>query len=445
MSRHTVSRSRLNPTRRTVALGGTAAIAATALAACNPGGSGGGDGGGEGEPVAEQDTAALAGKSLSYLYFTDGPDEQATRDLIAAFEQEYDVTVELEIVPFADITTTLQARLSGGQAPDVARVAATAPFVGDLLLLDDYLGADYLEQFTEGVQVGMTDADGRIHAIASDLTQNGPFVNTDLFEQAGVVLPESWTWEEMADLAAQVQEATGTEFAFAMDKSGHRLSTILSQGGTYLVQDGSSSLDVAAAATALQPLVDMIEAGTSPRDFWLDSGTKYQGANEVFLAQQVPVYLSGNWQVAQFDEDAEFGWATMPNPTQVAGGGFPGGKFMVGFAEGPENQLAATFLEFMNSTESQKSFISASAFMPTRADLTESGVEYPVRNEEMGIFVDDLAETPTEAYAACYDANFDAAAQEFVAEFAEVVSGNKDLATAMEDLRASIDAIVEQA
>lgn len=445
MSRRTVSRSRLTPTRRTVALGGTAAIAATALAACNPGGSGGGDGGGEGEPVAEQDTAALAGKTLSYLYFTDGPDEQATRDLIAAFEQEYDVTVELELVPFADITTTLQARLSGGQAPDVARVAATAPFAGDLLLLDDYLGADYLEQFTEGVQVGMTDADGRIHAIASDLTQNGPFVNTDLFEQAGVALPEAWTWEEMVDLATRVQEATGTEFAFAMDKSGHRLSTILSQGGTYLVQDGSSSLDAAAAATALQPLVDMIEAGTSPSDFWLDSGTKYQGANEVFLAQQVPVYLSGNWQVAQFDVDAEFGWATMPNPTQVAGGGFPGGKFMVGFAEGPENQLAATFLEFMNSTESQKSFITASAFMPTRADLTESGVEYPVRNEEMGVFVDDVAETPTEAYAACYDANFDAAAQEFVAEFAEVVSGNKDLATAMEDLRTSIDAIVEQA
>jgi alpha-1,4-digalacturonate transport system substrate-binding protein len=445
MSRPTVSRSPLTPTRRTVALGGTAALTATALAACNPGGSGGGGGGEDAAPVAEQDTAELAGKSLGYLYFTDGPDEQATRDLIAAFEQEYDVTVELEIVPFSDITTTLQARLSGGQAPDVARVAATAPFAGDLLLLDDYLGAEYLSEFAEGVRVGMTDADGRIHAIASDLTQNGPFVNTDLFEQAGVALPETWTWEEMVDLATRVQEATGTEFAFAMDKSGHRLSTILSQGGTYLVQDGTSSLDPTAAATALQPLVDMIEAGTSPSDFWLDSGTKYQGANEVFLAQQVPVYLSGNWQVAQFDGNAEFGWATMPNPTQVAGGGFPGGKFMAGFAEGPENQLAATFLQFMNSTESQESFITASAFMPNRADLTETGVQYPVRDAEMGVFVADLAETPTEAYAACYDANFDAAAQEFVAEFAEVVAGNKDLATAMEDLRASIDAIVEQA
>lgn len=445
MSRHPAFRPTPRPTRRTVALGGTAALAATALAACNPGGSGGGDSGPEAAPVDGQDAADLAGKTLTYLYFTDGPDEQATRDLIAQFETEYDVTVELEIVPFSDITTTLQARLSGDQAPDVARVAATAPFAGDLLLLDDYLGAEFLDEFTEGVQVGMTDPDGKIQAIASDLTQNGPFLNTDLFEQAGVEIPESWTWEEMVEIATTVQEATGTEFAFAMDKSGHRLSTILSQGGTYLVQDGTSSLDPAAAAAALQPLVDMVEAGTSPKDFWLDSGTKYQGANEVFLAQQVPVYLSGNWQVAQFDANAEFGWTTMPNPTQVSGGGFPGGKFMVGFSAAPENQLAATFLQFMNSTESQRAFITASAFMPTRADLTESGVEYPVRNEEMGVFVTDLGETPPEAYAACYDPNFDAAAQEFITEFAEVIAGNKDLGTAMEDLRASIDAIVERA
>lgn len=446
MSRHSALRPLARPTRRAVTLGGTAALAATALAACNPGGSGSGNGDGpDAVPVDEQDTSDFAGKTLSYLYFTDGPDEQATRDLIAQFEEEHGVTVNLEIVPFSDITTTLQARLSGGQAPDVARVAATAPFAGDLLLLDDYLGADYLSEFSEGVQVGMKDKDGKIHAIASDLTQNGPFLNTDLFEKAGVEIPDSWTWDEMMELATKVQEATGTEFAFAMDKSGHRLSTILSQGGTYLVQNGTSSLDPAAAATALQPLVDMVEAGTSPKDFWLDSGTKYQGANEVFLAQQVPVYLSGNWQVAQFDTNAEFGWTTMPNPTQANGGGFPGGKFMVGFAAGPENQLAATFLQFMNSTESQRTFISASAFMPTRADLTESGVEYPVRNDEMGVFVTDLGETPAEAYAACYDPNFDASAQEFIKEFAEVISGNKDLPTAMEDLRTSIDAIVEDA
>lgn len=442
MSRHLSPAGIRRPSRRAFALGGSAALAAGTLAACNPGGSTSNEG--AGDPVDEQDPSDLAGKTLSYLYFTDGPDEQATRDLIAQFEQEYDVTVELEIVPFSDITTTLQARLSGGQAPDVARVAATAPFAGDLLVLDDFLGAEYLEEFSEGVRVGMTDAEGKIVAIASDLTQNGPFVNTDLFEQAGVEVPESWTWEDMVSIAKQVQEATGTEFAFAMDKSGHRLSTILSQGGTYLVQEDTTTFDPAAAATALQPLVDMIEEGTSPRDFWLDSGTKYAGANEVFLAQQAPVYLSGNWQVAQFDANAEFGWATTPNPTATSGGGFPGGKFMVGFSAGPENQLAATFLQYMNTTEAQEAFITASSFMPTRADLTESGVEYPVRNEEMNVFIDDLAETPEESYAAAYSPLFDAAAQEFVSAFAEVVAGNKELDASMEDLKTAIDGIVEQ-
>ena len=58
---------------------------------------------------------------------------------------------------------------------------------------------------------------------------------------------------------------------------------------------------------------------------------------QVFLAQQAPVYLLGNWQVAQFDANAEFGWRTTANPTLSSGGGFPGGNFMVGFSAGPEN------------------------------------------------------------------------------------------------------------
>lgn len=432
----------VRPTRRVFAASSAAGAAALALAACNPGGSN--SSGGDAKPVDEVDKKDLKGKKLSYLYFTDGPDEKATRDLIATFEKEYEVTVDLEIVPFSDITTTLQARLSGGQAPDVARVAAVAPFDGDLLLLDDYLGADYLDEFIEGVRVGMKDKDGKIAAIASDLTENGFFINTDQFEKAGVPVPTKWTWTEMVETAKKVQQATKSEYAFAMDKSGHRLSTILSQGGTYLVQDGKSSLDPKAATTALQPLVDMIKDGTSPADFWLDSGTKYQGANEVFLAQQVPVYLSGNWQVAQFDQDAKFGWKVVPNPSMDAGGGFPGGKFMVGFAEGKENQLAATFLEFMNAKDSQETFITASAFLPTRADLTEAGVEYPVRNDDMSTFISEVEQTPKEAFAACYDPNFDTAAQEFVKQFAEVVAGKKELAAAMEDLKAAIDKIVEQ-
>lgn len=433
-------------TRARVAVA-TLAPLALLLGACAPGGTDD-DGNGAAEPEGEATNVAdltredVEGKTLDYLYFTDGPDQQSTEDLIAAFESDYGVTVNLEIVPYADLETTLQARLSGGEAPDVARLTATTPFDGDLLDLAPYVGQDYPETFIEGLRGPMTNADDEIVAIPSDLTMNGPFVNVDLFTEAGVELPDPadpWTWEEMVSTATEVQEAGDTEFAFAMDKSGHRLSTVLSQNGAFLVDDEGGTLDPALATEALTPFLDMIEGGASPADFWLDSGSRYAGANEVFLAEQTPVYLSGNWQVAQFEANAEFEWAVAPNPCMAQCGGFPGGKFMVGFADTEEPELTALFLHWMNDAEQQGQFVDASNFLPTRQDLVDEGVDYASRPEDMQVFLEDVQRTPEAAYASAYSPEFSAAATEFVDSFAVVVAGQDDLSAAMEDLASTLD------
>src|SRR5688572_1747835 len=60
------------------------------------------------------DPASFKGKTLTYVYFTDGPDEQATRSLIGKFEGETGAKVNLQILPFDELQNSLQARLSGG-------------------------------------------------------------------------------------------------------------------------------------------------------------------------------------------------------------------------------------------------------------------------------------------------------------------------------------------
>lgn len=436
---------RLSTRTRLVALAPPLALV---LASCAPSGTDS-----SGDPVEDDDVAGegttsvqdltredVEGSSIDYLYFTDGPDQAATEELISAFEEEYGVSVNLEIVPFSDLETTLQTRLSGGQAPDLARITATAPFDGDLLDLTPYVGTDYPDTFIEGLREPMLQGD-QLVAIPSDLTMNGPFVNVEQFEEAGVALPDPqdpWTWEEMVEAAASVQEAAGTEFALAMDKSGHRLSTVLSQNGTHLVDAETGVLDPELATEALAPLTGMIEDGSSPRDFWLDSGTRYAGANEVFLAEQVPVYLSGNWQVAQFEANAPFRWAAAPNPCMSECGGFPGGKFMAGFADTEEPELTALFLWWMNDTEQQREFVDASNFLPTRADLVDEGVEYASRSEDMNVFLEDISRTPEAAYASAYSPEFGAAATEFVEFYAQVVAGQMDLSEAMEDLSSTL-------
>lgn len=432
--------------RTRVAAAGTVACVGLLLAACAPGAPSDEETSGQ-PPVESVDPEDFAGETLNYVYFTDGPDEQATRDLIAQFEDEYDVTVELEVLPYADLVTSVQARLSGGNAPDVVRLTGLTDFRDALLDLKPYLGEDYPEEFLTGPTQAVLTDDGAMIAVPSDLTMNGPFVNVDLFNEAGVDLPDPedpWTWEEMIAAATEVQEATGTPFAFAMDKSGHRLSTVLSQYGTQLVNDGQVSLDEEAATQALQPLVDMMDDGRMPRDFWLGAGSRYAGANEIFLAQDVPVYLSGNWQVAQFAQNAEFEWAAAPNPCATECGGFPGGKYMAAFADSDNPALAATFIEFMNSTESQEQFVAASMFLPTRADLAESGVTYPDRQADMDVFLADLNRTPDSTYAANSDPAFAGAADALVEQLDLVVAGQQDLATAMSNLTGEIEDLVAE-
>lgn len=388
----------------------------------------------------------FAGEALTYMYFTDGPDEEATRQLIREFEDMYDVTVELEILPYADLVTSTLNRLSGGNAPDVARLTSLTDFRSDLLVLDPYLGDDYADEFLAGPAQAVFNENDEMIAVPSDLTLNGPFINVDLFEQAGVPIPEEWTWEEMLAAAKEVKDATGTPYAFAMDKSGHRLSTILSQYGTYLLDSDGNALDIEKAEEALQPLVDMMANDDMPADFWLGSGSRYEGANEIFLAGDTPIYLSGNWQVAQFAQNAAFEWAVAPNPCAEECGGFPGGKFMAAFEQSENPALAAEFIRFMNQADNQETFVTIAGALPTRTDLSESGVTYADETTQaaMDVFLGDLRVTPEAGFASNANPAFSASATNLVDAVSLVVSGATDLPSALATLSRQIDDLVAE-
>ena len=206
---------------RSTLITGLAAVSIAALAACSPGTTESPD---AAAPTASGsvDLSSFKGKTITYLYFTDGPDEAATRGLLKEFETKTGGKVDLQIVPFADLQQSLQARLSGGNAPDVARLADLAPFRDDLMDLSGVVGKDYTNEFLAGPASAVKDGD-KIIAVPNDLTMNGPFINVDLFKKAGVAIPTKWTWDEMVADAKKVQAANKTEAGIAIDKSGHRL------------------------------------------------------------------------------------------------------------------------------------------------------------------------------------------------------------------------------
>ncbi|MFP4011537.1 MAG: ABC transporter substrate-binding protein [Spirochaetaceae bacterium] len=349
--------------------------------------------------------------TISFVWFTDGPDKAAIEGLVADYEEENpNVNIDFSIVPYGELNQLLQTQASAGEAPDLARVTEPYRFFEFGLDLRPYVSDGFADEFLDDPMGLITGPDGEVYGFPHDMTMNGPFINVSLFEEAGVEIPEGDVpWETWFELAHEVQQETGVPYAVAADRSGHRLDGIIqSYGGSLFTEDGSElNLDAPETQEALRTFIELHERGVMPLDIWA-GGSGYVGANQQFVNGQLVMYISGNWQVAQFDETIEdsFEWRAIPNGVNERSGGMPGGKYVMAF-EGTEHpEEVADVLEYLASRESVEQYVSEAMFLPAREDLLDEGVDYPVRSDDMNTFLEGLGRLPSSAYTDNYHQSF---------------------------------------
>lgn len=402
------------------------------------------------EPEQQEiDESGFAGEQLDYVYFSDGEsDLAATEELIARFEEQTGASVNLQILPFSDMEQALQARLTGNDIPHVSRLAMlqVPTFADELLDMRTYYGEEYKDEFVSGPLAVVLGPNGEMLGVPTDITMNGLIINQDMFESAGVEVPaDSWSWDEMIAAAEQVQQANGTSHAFIMDRSGHRISTILSQFDTFLIgEDGGNGLDRENTVRAFEMLVDLASDDRLSSDFFLEGGPTYAAGLDLFLAEEVPVYLGGNWLVGALESDAPFNWNVAPNACDINCGGFPGGKVTSAFKRSDNPELGAFFVNWLAANEQQAYVDSKANWLPTRNDLSESGVDYEVRTDAMSVFVADISRTPEVAYASTYSPIFGRAATALVDNLQRAVGGVLTVEEAVDRLISEVDALVEE-
>ena len=354
------------------------------------------------QPTAAQ-LAAWKGKEITYYFYNDSQQElDTTKAQIASFEKLTGAKVKLDVIPYTSLDTQLQARLAAGNVPDVARLNNPGLYIKDSLDLEKYFGRKYAAEFLKGSTLQVTHpTTKKLIGVPYDLTVNGPFINVDMFKKAGVAVPTTWNWADLIAAGKKVQKATGSEYAFAIDKSGHRVSTAMSHFGAYMVDKNQRNVLPTSkfrAEKSVKLITDLYKADLAPRDLWIGTGTKYSSPTAIFLAQQTPIFFSGNWQVASLAKDAKFDFAAVPNPKELNGGGWPGGKFLVAFNASKTPDLAAYFLHYLVDTEQLEAMDKAAFWLPTRADLVAKGVKYATRAADMDVFQADAGKTPAAAY-----------------------------------------------
>ena len=332
---------------------------------------------------------------VRFTCYQDGTECEVYEDLLDRFmEENPDISVVIDQVPYQDILDSLPTNVQVGEGPDIARITNfpeltefyldLRPLMEDPSLMEDNFNPAVLDAFRpEG------DDDG-LYGFPDALTVTAPFVNATLFEQAGVeLLGEGATWEEWIDAMTEVAEATGIDYVFAIDNRGHRFAgPAMSMGATFFDEEGNFDLaDDEGFATYAEMLKSWLDSGLSPRETWA-SGDALVDARTFFSNAQAVMYFSGSWQVGGFADtigDA-FDWVVVPNPTGPGGStGVAGGAGIVAFDPNDEEkaQTIARVMEYLLQPEVYAEFSGRTLNIPAHAGAVEAGVEFQTDNEQV--------------------------------------------------------------
>ena len=365
------------------------------------------------EAMEEAPAAAGDAVELRIAWYDDGNEGSVLRELLDRFEADNpDIKVVIDTVPYATgILETLPIQLAAGEGPDMARVTNLGGLSQYYLDLAPYLSdtAYWEENFGPFLTwLRQSGDDSSIAGFMTQLTVTGPYVNKTLFDQAGVEIPTGdVTWEEWADLTNQVAEATGTPFAMAMDRTGHRFGgPAISEGAKLFNDEGYPALDDEGFRTMAQLLIDWHADGTMIPDVWMGAGGSYAAANEQFINGQIVMYMSGSWQIGQFNEkigDA-FDWIAVPNPCGPAAcTGMPGGAALVAIGDTEYPEQVARVMDYLAQEDVLAEFYGRSLFIPGHLGLAERGVDFdtdsPLTADALTAFAAGVPKLDPIAYA----------------------------------------------
>lgn len=354
-------------------------------------------------------TSAFAG-DVRIMWYSDGVEGEVMQDLIDRFQKDNpDINVTLDNVAYKVIQEQLPIQLEAGQGPDIARVTDLKALAQHWLDLRPYLSDPGYWEENFGAQADWMRPDGSdaITGFMTQLTLTGGFANKTLFEQAGVEMPgDKATWDDWVNASAEVAKSQQTAAAFAIDRSGHRISgPNVSYGANYIGPDGMPAPVDDGTKTFVTKLVDWTDKGLMLKDTWVSAaGSTYRAAADDFINAQIPFYYSGSWQVANLSTKIGdgFDWVAIGSPCGTVGcSGLKGGAALVGikYTKNPED--VAKVMEYLASPEVVKEFSERTLFLPAHKGVVAAGgLNWDTDDKNVGPALDAFVKSSAETLPA---------------------------------------------
>lgn len=242
----------------------TLTTVALATSACGGAGGGAGGGGGGGEDGDAQ--------SISVI-MVNNPQMEDLQELTEDnFTAETGITVNFVVQPENEVRAQIAqdfaaqagqydvATISNYEVPFFSTNGWLAPLTEKAEADTEFDQADILQPIADGLTV-----DGEIYAEPFYGESSFLMYRTDLFEQAGLTMPENPTWQEVAALAEQIDDPSGTRGICLRGLPGWGqvfapLTTVVNTfGGTWFDEDWTPQVNSPEFVEATQFYVDLVQ------------------------------------------------------------------------------------------------------------------------------------------------------------------------------------------
>lgn len=368
----------------TAALIGVAGLTLAGCATPTPGGGGSTD-----EITQEQiDEAMSTPTTIDFWSWV--PDIQNEIDLFEAKYPEIDIKLSNQGGATAQYQK-LRAGIQSGDVPDVAQIEysflPSFTITDSVLELSPYGADDLAEDYVPSAWGQVAFNDG-VWGLPQDVGPTGQLYRTDLFEQAGIEVPQ--TWDEYEAAAVAIKEKTG---AYITDLPGNSFSPILAllwqAGARPFGFDGDKTVTIDLDSDEVTQVIefwdglikkDLVDTAPQLDDNWYQSMSSGKYASWLAAAWG-PVFLQGT------AANTSGLWEATPMPqwdADAPASGNQGGSAMVVMKDSDAQIAAAEFVKFLNHDEESTTMFATEQFL---FPASETVMELPeFRDQELEFY-----------------------------------------------------------
>jgi multiple sugar transport system substrate-binding protein len=335
-----------------------------------------------------------SGEPATITYgFWDSAQEEAINAQIEAFKSHIpEITVEPQIVPWADYWTKLQTAVAGGEAFDVFWInSASLPVYASadaLVPIDSITGAGGIDPgLFPAPLVEMYQYDGVQYGLPRDFDTIALFFNRDLFDDAGEAYPDdTWTWEEFRAAAERLTDPDKGIWGAGQQTSWQEnyYNFIWQNGGRLLDDERTRCLvNEPAACEAFDYLTGFFTDELTPSIAIQQSNPV---ADTLFPAGQVAMMTGGSFRAGTYGAaDANIDVAPLPQGKQRATAIH--GLANVIWAGGKNQDAALELVKFLAGEEAETILGESGATIPAYPELQKPWLD---ANPDMNlqVFID---------------------------------------------------------